>query len=99
MVLKGGRSVVSDGTATLIADMASPALATAGSGDVLSGVIGALLAQTGSLLDAATIALHVGPRAAMSVSSQLGTLGVIATDLPDAIARELHRLQGRHQTT
>jgi NAD(P)H-hydrate epimerase len=93
VVLKGGHAVVSDGTTTLIADTTSPALATAGSGDVLSGVIGAFLAQTGSLLDAAAIALYVGPRAAENVSSQLGTLGVIATDLPEAIARELHRLE------
>lgn len=93
VVLKGTRAVVSDGTTTLIADSAAPALATAGSGDVLSGTIGALLAQTGSLLDAATIALYVGPRAARNVAAQFGIQGVIATDLPEAIAQELHRLQ------
>lgn len=93
VVLKGGHAVVSDGTTTLIADAASAALATAGSGDVLSGTIGALVAQTGSLLDAAIIAIHVGPRAAARVASRFGIQGVIATDLPDAIAEEMHRLR------
>lgn len=93
VVLKGGHTVVSDGTTTLVADTASPALATAGSGDVLAGTIGALLAQTGSPLDAAMIAIHAGPRAANRVAERFGDAGVIATDLPDAIAevlRDLH---------
>ncbi len=92
VVLKGGHAVVSDGTATLIADISSPALATAGSGDVLAGTIGALVAQTGSLLNAAIIGVYVGPRAANRVASRFGVQGVLATDLPDAIAEELHRL-------
>jgi NAD(P)H-hydrate epimerase len=93
VVLKGGHAVVSDGTTTLIADTASPALATAGSGDVLAGTIGAFLAQTGSPLDAAIIALHAGPRAADRVAERFGVAGVIATDLPDAIAEVLRDLQ------
>lgn len=97
VVLKGGHAVISDGTTTLVADTASPALATAGSGDVLAGTIGALVAQTGSLLDAAIIAVHVGPRAAQQIAARFGTHGVIATDLPDAIAEELHRLQTDHE--
>lgn len=92
VVLKGGHAVVSDGTTTLIADESSPALATAGSGDVLAGTIGALVAQTGSLLNAAIIGVYVGPRAANRVASRFGVQGVLATDLPDAIAGELHRL-------
>jgi len=98
VVLKGGHAVISDGTTTLVADTASPALATAGSGDVLAGTIGALVAQTGSLLDAAIIAVHVGPRAADHVATRFGAHGVIATDLPDAIAEELYRLQAGNET-
>ncbi len=98
VVLKGGHAVVSDGTTTLIADTASPALATAGSGDVLAGTIGALVAQTGSLLDSAIIAVYAGPRAAEHVAARFGARGVIATDLPDAIAEELHRLHTGNET-
>lgn len=89
VVLKGGYSAASDGTTTLVSDLAAPSLATAGSGDVLAGTIGALAAQLSSPLDAAIIALHVGPRAANRLEERYGTLGVIAPDLPEAIASEL----------
>ena len=89
VVLKGGYSAVSDGSTTLVADVAAPSLATAGSGDVLAGAIGALAAQVSSPLDAAMIALFVGPRAAKRLEQRFGMLGVIAPDLPDAIASEL----------
>jgi len=89
VVLKGAYSAVSDGSTTLVADLAAPSLATAGSGDVLAGTIGALVAQVQSPLDAAMIALFVGPRAAKRLEERYGMLGVIAPDLPDAIAAEL----------
>lgn len=92
VVLKGAYSAVSDGTTTLVADLAAPSLATAGSGDVLAGTIGALVAQLRSPLDAAMIGLHVGPRAAKRLEERFGILGMIAPDLPDAIAAELARL-------
>jgi len=89
VVLKGAYTAVSDGTTTFVADLAAPSLATAGSGDVLAGTIGALVAQVRSPLDAAMIALYVGPRAAKRLEEKYGVLGVIAPDLPDAIAAEL----------
>ena len=67
--------------AIVVAD-APPSLATAGSGDVLSGSIGALLAQGLSGPDAAALAVFVGCRAAERVSGQYGTLGLVAGDLP-----------------
>jgi hydroxyethylthiazole kinase-like uncharacterized protein yjeF len=46
VVLKGAGTVITDGKSTTINNTGGPMLATAGSGDVLAGVIGALLAQT-----------------------------------------------------
>jgi len=89
VLLKGGNAVVSNGETTLVADLAASSLATAGSGDVLAGVVGGLLAQTGSLLDSAALAIYVGPRAALRVEDRFGVLGLVASDLPDAIANEL----------
>jgi len=89
VILKGGNAVVSNGETTLVADLAAASLATAGSGDVLAGVVGGLLAQTRSLLDSAALAIYVGPRAALRVEDRFGVLGVVASDLPDAIANEL----------
>jgi NAD(P)H-hydrate epimerase len=92
VLLKGGNAVVSNGETTIVADLAAASLATAGSGDVLAGVIGGLVAQTRSLLDSAALAIYVGPRAALRVEDRFGMLGVVASDLPDAIANEISLL-------
>lgn len=86
VVLKGGYTVVAGRDGVMVADQASAALATAGSGDVFSGVIGALLAQGLTPVDAAGVAIAVGPRAASLCADRFGIPGVISTDLPDAIA-------------
>jgi NAD(P)H-hydrate epimerase len=93
VVLKGGRTVIASADGAIRAVDAPPSLATAGSGDVLSGSIGALLAQGLSGPDAAALAVYVGCRAAERVSAQYGTLSVVAGDLPNAIAAELCALE------
>jgi ADP-dependent NAD(P)H-hydrate dehydratase / NAD(P)H-hydrate epimerase len=93
VVLKGGRTVVATADGTIVAADAPPSLATAGTGDVLTGSIGALLAQGLSGPDAAALAVFLGCRAAEQVSERYGTLGVVAGDLPEAIAAELRALE------
>jgi hydroxyethylthiazole kinase-like uncharacterized protein yjeF len=86
VVLKGAGSVLAhpDGSWDINAS-GGPALATAGSGDVLSGILGALLAQG---IDAKTalriaVCLH-GAAADALVARGCGPLGVTASELPDA---------------
>jgi NAD(P)H-hydrate epimerase len=59
----------------------NPALATAGSGDVLSGVVGGLLAQGLAPFDAASAAVYLHSRAGLLVSERLGDAGTLAGDL------------------
>ena len=89
VVIKSGYAAVSDGTTTLVADDAPTSLASAGTGDVLAGTIGAYLAQGLAPVDAAGLAFFTGTRAARTAEAIFGELGVIATDLPDVIATEL----------
>lgn len=93
VVFKYGYTAASDGKRTIVAEDAPVSLATAGSGDVLAGMIGGFLAQGLAPLDAAALALYVGPRAARRVEQRFGTLGLVAGDLPDAIAEELAALE------
>lgn len=82
VVLKGARTVVAspDGPVTR-APFANPALGTAGSGDVLAGVIGALLAQGSSTWDAARLGVYLHGMAGEAARDALGDAGVVAPDL------------------
>ena len=63
-VLKGPASIVSDGVHTTINTTGNPALATGGSGDVLAGIIGSLLANRITPLVAASIGVYIHGKAA-----------------------------------
>jgi NAD(P)H-hydrate epimerase len=65
----------------LLSDAGGPALATAGSGDVLSGIIGAFLARGVGAHEAAALAAHVHGRAASLGPSE----GLVAGDLPGLV--------------
>lgn len=93
VVFKYGYTVVTDGKQVLVAEEAPPSLATAGSGDVLAGTMGAFLAQGLEPIEAATLAVYAGCRAARRVEAEVGTLGLISSDLPRAIAAELGDLE------
>lgn len=93
VLLKGSPSIVTDGRQLYAAADSPPSLATGGSGDVLAGTIGAFLAQGMTMLDAASLAMYVGSRAARRVEQEVGTLGLVASDLPRAIAAQLATLE------
>lgn len=92
VVLKGARTIVAapDRTA-YVNPTANPALATAGSGDVLAGLIGALAGQGLGPVDAARAGVFVHGQAADVAVSLVGGRNIVAGDLPLAIARTLER--------
>lgn len=87
VVLKGGATVVAspDG-AVCRAPFENPALATAGTGDVLAGAIGSLLAQGLGPFDAARLGVFLHGLAGEAVRERLGDAGLLASDLPLEIA-------------
>ena len=82
VVLKGAHTVVAapDGRVAL-SPFANPALATAGSGDVLAGIIGGLLAQGMERYDAAVAGVYLHGAAAERWSAVNGSGGMLASDL------------------
>lgn len=70
-----------------IADVGNPGMGTGGMGDVLSGIIGGLLAQKLPLYDAACAGCVVHGAAADEIAKAFGERGLLATDLFVAIRR------------
>jgi len=82
IVLKGAYTVVAapDGRAK-ICDVANPGLASAGTGDVLTGAIAGLLVQGLPLFEAAACGVYLHAQAGEKVQERLGDAGMLASDL------------------
>jgi len=96
VVLKGASTIVAapDGRYA-INPVAVPALATAGTGDVLAGTIGALLAQGLASFDAACCGVFVHAAAGLLIEEESGTSGLLATELADHLPRALMQVRSR----
>jgi len=94
VVLKGAYTVIAapDGH-TRISPIANPGLASAGTGDVLSGVIAGLVAQGLSLFDAAACGVFLHGEAGELVKSRLGDAGMLASDLLPALPVVIKQLK------
>lgn len=86
VVLKGDDTIVTDGRRVAVNALAAPGLATAGSGDVLSGITAALLARGLEPFAAACAAVLAHARAGRDAARRIGSAeSVIATDVIDSI--------------
>jgi NAD(P)H-hydrate epimerase len=90
LVLKGSPTIVAspDGQ-TFLNPTGNPGMATAGSGDVLSGIIGSLLAQGMSGIDAAVCGVFIHGKAGDLAKSELGERGMIAGDMVSFLPRAI----------
>ena len=94
VVLKGAFTVIAspEGVARL-SPFANPGLASAGTGDVLAGVIGGLLAQGLSPVDAATCGVYLHGAAAQELRRDMGESGMMAGDLLPELPRRIKGLR------
>lgn len=96
VVLKGARTIVCDGTLEddfcSINPTGGPELATGGSGDVLAGIIGALLAQGVPAAEAARVGVYLHGLAGERLVAEHGRRGVVSSDLPVAVAAVIRDL-------
>jgi ADP-dependent NAD(P)H-hydrate dehydratase len=83
VILKGHESVVGDATQWAANKTGNPGMATGGTGDCLTGVAAALLAQGLDVWHAARLAAHVHGLAGDLAAAELGQVSLIATDLID----------------
>lgn len=94
-VLKDHNTVVSDGGSVYINNSGCSAMAKAGSGDLLAGVIGALCARRDaplSMLDAASLGVYIHGLAGENARDRLGEFSVLARDISDSICEVMRSL-------
>jgi NAD(P)H-hydrate epimerase len=93
ILLKGHRTIITDGSQLAENTTGNPGMATGGTGDVLTGIITALVCQGLSPFDAAVLGAHVHGRAGDLAAAELGQISLIASDLLDFLPRAFRSLE------
>ena len=92
LVLKGAETIVTDGHRLYKNTTGNPGMATGGSGDVLTGVIAALIAQGMDPFDAACLGVYAHGLAGDIARDNNGAVGMISGDIVDSLADAWHHL-------
>lgn len=93
VVLKGPRTVVTNGARLFVNATGNSGMATAGSGDVLTGIVASLLGQKMNAFEAAALAVNAHGRAGNFVAFELGQRGMIASDLLQALPKAWKQME------
>jgi hydroxyethylthiazole kinase-like uncharacterized protein yjeF len=94
VVLKGAYTIIAaPGGQTKICQEANPGLASAGTGDVLSGIIAGLAAQGLSSFDAAACGVYIHAQAGGWVRQEMGDTGMLASDLLPILPRVIKSIK------
>lgn len=95
ILLKGHHTIITDGQQYRVNESGDTSLSKAGTGDVLTGVIGSLLAQGMAPFDAASLGAHLHGLAGETAGHKLGVRSVLARD----VAECLHTAISMHHPT
>lgn len=93
VLLKGHKTVIANGNTYYINETGNSALAKAGSGDCLTGIIAGLLAQKMEPFNAAILGAKIHGIAGEIASAELSEYGVLASDLPRYIPQAIQKIQ------
>ena len=90
-ILKGAGTIVTDGHRVYINTTGNPGMGTAGAGDVLTGVMAALMGQGLSNFDATVLGVYIHGLAGDIAAARLGQVSLIATDIIDSLPEAFKR--------
>ena len=93
LLLKGAATIITDGDRLYINSSGSSALAKAGSGDVLAGLLASILSYHNDPLGATAIAAYIHGAAGDSLAEASSTFSVTPSDLPIEIAKALGKIE------
>ena len=94
LVLKGHETIVTDGDHVYVNNTGNPGMATGGTGDVLTGLVAALIGQKMSAFDAAVLGVWAHGRAGDLAAADLGQASLTASDLLNYLPRALREVGG-----
>lgn len=92
VVLKGHQTIVADCEKFYINTTGNPGMATAGAGDVLTGIIAALCGQGLNNFDAAVLGVYIHGLAGDSAAKEFSQISLIATDIMDKLPQAFKNL-------
>jgi len=98
LVLKGYKTIVTDGKNVYINKTGNPGMATAGTGDVLSGIIGSFLVQGIEPFISAKMAVYIHGLAGDFAKKIKGEISLIASDIIDFLPEVFKKLRGNRKT-
>ena len=100
LVLKGDKTIVADSGKVYVNRTGNPVMATAGAGDVLTGIIASLIGQGYDVFDASQLGVYIHGLAGDIAANKKGELSMIASDiieyLPDAFIK-YNKMKGRNK--
>lgn len=94
VLLKGPSTVVTNGTVVYITDTGCPGMATAGSGDVLSGILAAVCAYIPDITRAVSAGAYINGLAGQLAQEQYGSISMTASDTAAFIALAINSIGG-----
>ena len=95
LVLKGHGTIVTNGNELFVNSTGNPGMATGGSGDVLAGLLGALLAQGYNAMEAGILGTYLHGLAGDLAAEQLGEYSLTAKDLLDHLPKAFLNYQAK----
>ena len=93
LLLKGAATIITDGNSLYINSSGSSALAKAGSGDVLAGLLASILAYHEHHLEATALAAYIHGAAGDSLAKSTSSFSVTPSDLPAEMAKILGKIE------
>jgi len=92
VLLKGPSTIVTDGNRTCIIEAGCPGMATAGSGDVLSGILSAVCAYVDDIFDAAVLGAYINGKAGERAQAESNPVSMTAGDTAACISKVVSEL-------
>ena len=92
LLLKGPTTIVTDGDSVILTNTGCAGMATAGSGDVLSGILCAMCGAHSNILEAVSIGAFVNGYAGQMAQAEYGDISMVASDTARFIAKAIKEL-------